>query len=103
MGKGQAIAGMVLGIVSLVICWFGVLSFVALPLAIVALILAILSGKKFKANGQKSGIATAALVISIIATALSGVAFVSCGLCTICVADSINDAANAINSSDLIK
>ncbi len=86
MGKGQAIAGMVLGIVSLVICWFGILAFIALPLAIVGLVLAVNGGKKLKANGQKSGIATAGLVLGIIATVFSGIAFVTCGLCVACVA-----------------
>ena len=54
MGKGQSIAGLVCGITSLVICWFGYLSFAALPLAIVGLILSIVGGKKYKANGQDS-------------------------------------------------
>jgi len=86
MGKGQSIAGLVLGIVSIVICWFGFASFVALPLAIVGLILSVVGGKKLKANGMKSGIATAGLVIGIIAVVLSGIAFISCGLCVACVA-----------------
>ena len=86
MGKGQAIAGMVLGIVSLVICWFGLLAFVALPLAIVGLVLAVVGGKKLKANRQSSGIATAGLVLGIIATVLSSITFITCGLCVACLA-----------------
>lgn len=86
MGKGQSIAGLVLGIVSLVICWFGFAAFVALPLAIVGLVLACVGGKKLKANGQKSGIATAALVIGIISVVLSSITFITCGLCVACVA-----------------
>lgn len=81
MGKGQSIAGLVCSIVSLVICWFGYASFAALPLAIVGLVLSVVGGKKLKANGQKSGIATAGLVLGIIAVVLSGIAFITCGLC----------------------
>ena len=84
MGKGQSIAGLVLGIVALVICWFGILSFVALPLAIVGLVLSVVGGKKAKAAGKKSGIATAGLVIGIIATVFASIAFISCGLCALC-------------------
>ncbi|MBQ4557848.1 MAG: hypothetical protein IJA61_00525 [Clostridia bacterium] len=86
MGKGLAVSGMVLGIVSLVLCWFGVLAFAALPLAIVGLVLSIVGGKKLKANNAPSGIATAGLVIGIIAVVLTGIAFVSCGLCVVLAA-----------------
>ncbi len=86
MGKGQVIAGFVLSIVAIVICWFGILAFVGLPLAIVGLVLACIGGKKYKANGQKAGMATAALVLGIIAVVLSGITFLSCGLCVACVA-----------------
>lgn len=86
MGKGQAIAGMVLSIVSLVICWFGLAAFIALPLAIIGLVLSVVGGKKLKENGQKSGIATAGLVLGIIATVLSSITFIACGLCVACIA-----------------
>lgn len=86
MGKGQSIAGFVCSLVALVICWFGYVSFVALPLAIVGLVLSVLGGKKLKANNQKSGLATAGFVLGIIAVVLSGIAFITCGLCAACVA-----------------
>ena len=70
----------------MVICWFGLAAFAALPLAIVGLVLSVNGGKKLKANGQKSGIATAGLVLGIIATVLSSIAFVTCGLCVACIA-----------------
>ena len=90
MGKGKSIAGLVLGIVSLIICWIPVWGAIpALPMAIVGLVLSVLGGKKAKAAGQKSGLATAGLVIGIIATVLSAITFLSCGLCVICVAASL--------------
>ena len=86
MGKGQSIAGLVCGISSLVcllIGWvaLGFLYYIALPLAIVGLVLSVVGGKKAKANGQKSGVATAGLVVGIVATVLSAIGFA----CVICV------------------
>lgn len=77
--KGMAIAGLVLGIVSIV---FGFLttifSIIALPMAIVGLVLSVMGGKKLKAAGQPAGIATAGLVIGIIAVVFTGIAFFTC-------------------------
>jgi hypothetical protein len=100
MGKRLAITGMVFGIVSLVLCWFGPLAFVTLVLSIVGLILAILGGKKLKANGQKSGIVTAGLVLSILAIVFSGIIVVACGLCLATV-ESAAEAAKA--NQELVK
>lgn len=61
--KGMAIAAMVLGIVSIVLCciWY-----ISVPCAIIGLILGILYNKK----GEKSGMATAGIVCSIIGIVL---------------------------------
>ena len=83
--KGKAIAGLVLSIVALVIGWWGILAFVGLPMAIVGLVLSVSGGKQLKAAGQPSGIATAGLVIGIIAVVLTGIAFFTCGLCVLCI------------------
>ena len=76
MGKGQSIAGMVLGIVGIVFGflngWFAVLG---LPVAIVGLVLSVMGGKKLKAEGQTSGIATAGLVLGIIAVVITAIMF----------------------------
>lgn len=84
--KAKTIAGFVLGVVGIVFSflggWFSIL---ALPVAIVGLVLSVLGGKGYKAAGEKSGIATAGLVLGIIAVVLSAVAFFTCGICTICV------------------
>lgn len=85
MGKGQAVTGMVLGIVGIV---FGLLSgwfsIIGLPIAIIGLVLSCVGGKKLKAAGQPSGIATAGLVLGIIATVFTAIAFFTCGICVIC-------------------
>lgn len=93
MGKGQTIAGFVLALVGLVTSFFGTwFSVFALPAAIVGLILAIVGGKKMRESGQPSGLATAGLVIGIIAVVFSSIMFFTCGLCTICAAGAIADS-----------
>lgn len=87
MGKSQAVAGMVLGIIGIV---FGILSgwfsILGLPVAITGLVLSCVGGKKLKTAGQPSGIATAGLVLGIIATVFTAIAFFTCGICIICAA-----------------
>lgn len=96
--KGLGIGGLVAGIVALVITWFGGwFSIIALPLAIAGLVLSVVGGKKLKAAGQSAGVATAGLVIGIIATVLSSIFFFTCGICVLCVANEIEDAVNDAN------
>lgn len=66
-GKGLSIAGMVLGIVGLALFCFW---YIGIPCAIVGLILSILGRKKSQAVGAPTGMATAGLVLSVIALAL---------------------------------
>ena len=76
-GKGMAIAGMVLGILSLVAgFWFW---FVGVPMGIVGLVLSAVGGKKLKAAGQPRGMAIAGLVLSIVSLA-STVLVTVCGV-----------------------
>lgn len=75
----MVVAGFILGIVSIVLSFFGTwLSIAALPLAIVGLILSVMGKKK-----NPSGLATAGVVIGIIAVVLTAIFFFTCGLCTI--------------------
>ena len=67
-GNGMAVAGMVLGIIGVVlIC----APYIGLPCAIVAVILSALGKKKSKLTGTGGGMATAGLVLSIIALGLT--------------------------------
>ena len=85
MGKGKAIAGMTLGIIGIVLGilsgWF---SIIGLPVAIVGLCLSVSGGRALKQNNLPSGIATAGLVLGIIATVFTAISFFTCGLCVIC-------------------
>ncbi len=85
-GKGAAVAGLVLGIIALVLRIFlgGWLGLVVLALSIVGLVLSVNGGKKLKAAGQPAGVATAGLVLGIIAVVLSALLFLTCDLCIIC-------------------
>lgn len=84
-GKGKAVAGLVCGIIGIV---FGILSgyfsIAGLPISIVGLVLAVIGGKQLRAAGNPAGIATAALVLGIIAVVFSGIAFFTCGICVLC-------------------
>ena len=93
--KGLAIAALVLGIVSCVLAWFYGVNAVALVTAIVGLILAILANKSYKELGQKNGIATAGLVLSIIGLALAVIGFLTCTVCVCCSAQAIQNASGA--------
>ncbi len=86
-GKGLSITGLVLGIVSSVFGWFGVVGIVALACGIVGIICAVIGKKKAQSVGiTSSGIATAGLVLSIIGTALAGIGVLACFACASCFA-----------------
>ena len=92
-GKGTAVAGLVIGIVALALrlIFGGWLGLVILALSIVGLVLSIKGGKALKAAGQPAGIATAGLVLGIIAVVLTAIWFFTCGLCYLCAATKIKN------------
>lgn len=103
----MAIAGLVLSIVGLALSFFGGwLSIVALPISVVGLILAIVGGKQLRAAGQPAGVATAGLVVGIIAVVISGIFFFTCGICLLCVSNAINEAVGSTDweawASDIV-
>ena len=55
-------------------------------MAIVGLVLSIMGGNALKAAGMPKGVATAGLVIGIVAVVLGAITFFTCGLCVIGVA-----------------
>lgn len=87
----MAVAGLVISITALVMSLIGGFlnawcCVIALPLAILGLVLSVVGGKKLKSERETAGIATAGMVIGIIATIFSAILFFTCGLCVICVA-----------------
>lgn len=100
MGKGLAIVGLILTILGLILSFLSILPFVsiiALVLAVVGLILAVVGGKKLRANNLKKGVATAGLVIGILAVVFSGIGFVTCGACQICVVANGNEIDEVVD------
>ena len=81
--KGFIIASLVLGIVACVMCWYGGTSLISIAAAIVGLVFAIKFGKAYP-----GAMATAALILNIVATSLAALSFFTCGLCymTACIA-----------------
>ncbi len=79
-GKGLSIAGMVLGIVSLAVLCIPYVNFLSLICAIVGLILSIMGKKKSKAANAPTGMATAGIVLSIIALAIAIIVVLIVGL-----------------------
>ena len=104
MGKGLSSAGFACALLGLIFSFVGMfvwfLALLALPLAIAGLILSVIGGKKIKAAGESFGLATAGLVIGIIATVFSGITFFTCGVCGLCLACEIAKGGQAAN--DLI-
>ena len=98
-GKGLSIAGFVLSLVGIVLGFLGTFfSIAGLPVAIVGLVLSVVGRKKCTEAGLPTGFGTAGLVLGIIATVITAIFFFTCGICTICVANEINAAANSVNS-----
>ena len=93
----MGIVGLILGIAAMVVSYLGVYTMnsndisLTLPIiveacglvmAIVGMILSVVGRKKLRAAGRPAGVATAGLVIGIIATVVCAIMFVSCVLCS---------------------
>lgn len=76
-GKGAAIASLVLGIVAIVLWWFGYSSIISLIASIVGLVLA----SSAKKAGYTGGIRTAGFVLSLIGLIGGAVIFLACVAC----------------------
>ena len=76
-GKGAAVASLVLGIIAVVLWFFGYTSIVSVILGIVGLVCA---GNEKKA-GFMGGLRTAGFVLSLIGLIGGGIAFVACVAC----------------------
>lgn len=73
-GKSAATASMVLGIISVVLWFFGYSSIASVILGIIGLVLA----SKAKSEGYESGIRTAGFVLSLIGVIGGVIVFIAC-------------------------
>ena len=94
--KGLAITGLILGIAACVCCWAGYGAIAGIVCGIVGLILSINAKKSYTAIGQKSGMATAGLILSIIGLILSVIMLIACVIC-IGAANEISSNPDALN------
>ena len=76
-GKGAATASMVLGIVSVVLWFFGYSAIVSVILGIIGLVLA----SKAKALGNNTGVRKAGFILNLIGLIGGAVFFVACVAC----------------------
>lgn len=84
-GKGAAIGGLVCGIITLVIAFTGVLMFTP-PVGLIVGIVGMILASNAKKQGFVGGMQTAGFVMSLIGIIANGVGFVTCTLCTGCIA-----------------
>ena len=84
-GKNCSIAALILGIVSIVLCFPYILSALAMACGIVGIICATNGQKYCLEAGQPTGLATAGLVLSISGLTLSAISVFTCTLCVTCV------------------
>lgn len=84
--NSNAVAGLVLGILSLTLSWIPYLGWLTLPAGIVGLILSV-KGRKIE---YRKGMATAGMVLSIIGLALWALLL----LCVVCAGAAILGAAS---------
>ena len=95
--KNKSIASLGLGIVAIVLAWFGWGALVALVCGIVGVVLAAGCMKSLKAAGVKpSGMTIAGLVCSIVGLALSAILFIIV-ICALSVACSALGAAGMLS------
>lgn len=85
-GKGLSIAALVLGIISIISFWLPMWNTVSLIVSIIGLVLGIKGRQACMSSGAPTGMATAGLVLSIIGLVFAVIGFLSCTVCTLCIA-----------------
>ena len=78
--KSKGVASLVLGILSLVVVWFGYGSLLAMILSIIGIVLGVGARKELTPD-QGRGLATAGMICSIIGLVLSTLWLLACVLC----------------------
>lgn len=78
--NGKAIASLVLGIVACVCVFFGYGAILGIVLGVIGLVLGINAKKE-----NPSGMATAGIVLSVIAVAICAIGFIACVACVGCI------------------
>ena len=80
----MAIGSLILGILAILVSFIPFLNWIGIPVAIAGIVFGAIGGKKLKEQGSSGGIATAGLVLSIIALVLAVLWTLMCGACAAC-------------------
>ena len=94
-GKNLNLVALILGIGAIVLDWVPILP---IALGIVGLILAIKGSKLTKEAGAPTGMATAALVLSIIGLAFGAIFTLVCWVPSLCLICAANGAVDDLNN-----
>ena len=89
--KSKGIASLVLGILSLILVWFGEGTLLEMILSIIGIVFAVGASKEL-APDQRRGLATAGMICSIIGLVLSTLWLIACVLCVGAFASTIGAA-----------
>ena len=100
-GGNMAVAALVLGILSLITCWFGAVGWIGCICGVLAIVLGVLGQKK---EPEKKGMAKAGMIMGIVALAIGIIMTIACIACIGAVGTAINQAApdllDKINSGE---
>lgn len=86
----MAIAALVLGIISLITCWFGAAGWLGCITGILAIVFGILGQKR---EPEKKGMAKAGFIMGIVALAIGIIMTIACIACIGAVGSAINESA----------
>ena len=92
--QGMAIASLVLGVVSIVFCWFWP---IALFAAIIGVVLGFLARSKAKQMGMPPGMAMAGMVLSIVGLALTVLIIAAVAACACGVSNELDELNDLLN------
>ncbi len=104
-GQGLGIAGFVLGVIALIISWIPCLGMYALIPGIIAIILSAIGFSQANKAGASKGLIIAALIVSILGSAIAGYQYYALSNTTSQITTGLNDWANEMNklNNDLNK
>ncbi len=95
----MAVAALVLSILALIgsiLSFLPIVGYLAVPFAIIAIILGAVAMKK---QPEKKGMAVAALVMGIIALVLGSILLIACVVCVSCAAGAVDGVVDAVNGA----
>ena len=77
----MGVVSLVFGIIAVIVCWIPGINWIGLVLSILGIVLGAVGKSSASKQGKPTGVATAGLVLSIIATAIAGGAWLACTIC----------------------